>query len=85
MEALNKQTTVESIRECWALLFPFAISDRQIGIWLVAHDPQIIRKGISSAGLKYERLNGAMNLDHALRFASSVMNRMTAESNQGAA
>ncbi len=70
---------IQALRECWNAVFPYPISDRQLAIWLISHAPSIVRESIARAGLKYERLKGQMDNEYALRFASSVMIRLTAE------
>jgi len=77
-------TTTEltvSMRETWALLFPEvdAPLDSQWAIWLLLHDPGTVKKGIAELAAKYRRLQGQMGSDYMLKFASSVMNRITRE------
>lgn len=80
-----KDHDIQLIRECWRMVFPsFPISDRQLAIWLVSHDPSVVRQGIARAAVRYEQLHGEMDNDYILRFASSVMNRLSAERKEAA-
>ena len=76
---MNTQKT--QWRENWATLFANVPvpSDRQWAVWSLLHDPEIIRLGIGELAVKYEKLSGRMGPDHMLKFASSVMNRLTRE------
>jgi len=70
------------IKKVWTTLLPeIAVpADRQWALWLVLHDPEIVRKGIAQLAAKYRKVQGAMDADYMVRFASSVMNRLSNES-----
>jgi hypothetical protein len=69
------------VRDVWTTLFPEVPTpaDRQWALWLVLHDREIVRKGIGQLAAKYRKLGGQMDSDYMIRFASSVMNRLSKE------
>jgi hypothetical protein len=74
-------TLIESINDlkgAWALMFPGTPvpSDAQWTIWRLAHPGNIIRTSLAELGKKYLKLNGRMDADYMIRFASAVMNRL---------
>lgn len=75
---MNAQTTNTALHELWALLLPevTAPADRQLTLWLMLHDAATVRAGLVQMAAKYRQLNGDMEADYRVRFASSVMNRI---------
>jgi hypothetical protein len=71
---------VAEFRDFWELLFPGVQppDDAQWALWLLRHDEQIVRRGLTELATKYRRLNGAMDLLYMAKFASVVMNRLSA-------
>lgn len=71
------QTNLVELKEVWRLLFPniAAPADHQWALWLLLHDLQIVKDSIAELAKKYRTLNGQMDADYMVRFASSVMNR----------
>lgn len=69
----------------WESLLPTipAPSTHQFRVWLAQHSPEVIRQGLALAAVKNLRLNNTMDAGFAIRFASSIMNRLTQE-NKGA-
>jgi len=76
MQQLNE------LNDAWALMFPSVAvpSDVQWTVWRLAYSDTIVRKGLAELGKKYMKLNGSMDTDHMLRFASAIMNRLSHES-----
>lgn len=72
---------ITQIKDVWIVLFPEvpAPADRQWALWLVLHDPDVVRRGIVQLAAKFRKLRGGMDIDYMVRFASSVMNRLSKE------
>jgi hypothetical protein len=77
---------ITEIKNVWTVLIPEvpAPTDRQWSLWVILHDPEIVRKGIGQLAAKYRKLGGQMDTDYMVRFASSVMNRLSRERATGA-
>jgi hypothetical protein len=75
------RTEVQEVKELWARLLPREPlpADDQWDLWGALHDPEIIHSALTQTALKYRKLNGAMELDYILRFASAVMSRLSRE------
>ena len=69
-----------SMCETWTALFPNipAPADGQWALWLLLHDPGVVRQGIAQLATKYCKVGG-MDADYMVKFASSVMNRIAKE------
>jgi hypothetical protein len=52
-------------------------ADSQWALWFLLHDPSIVREGIAQPATKRRKLNGKMDADYMVKFASAVMNRLT--------
>ena len=76
----NAQTSRE-LQELWIVLFPNvpAPDEGQWALWQLRHSPDVVQQGIATLGLKFRKLGGQMDALYMARFASSVMNRLTAE------
>ena len=63
----------------WERLFPMISESpaHQFAIWAAQHSAKTIRHGLVTTAVKNVQLNSVMNQDYAVRFASSVMNRLT--------
>jgi len=68
------------LKDTWTALFPTitAPEDAQLAIWGLQHAPDTIQQGLLALAKKHIKY-GAMDRDYMLRFASAVMNRVTAE------
>jgi hypothetical protein len=74
------QQDIKELKETWEGLFPGTpLSDTQFFIWVVLNDPEIVKQGMVTAARKYLKLEGKMDREYAIRFASRVMNRLTDE------
>jgi hypothetical protein len=72
---------VTEVKNIWSVLIPEVPTptDRQWALWTLLHDPEVVRKGIGQLASKYRKVRGQMDIDYMIRFASSVMNRLTKE------
>jgi len=69
------------LKELWTVLFTVPPpSDEQFGLWVFKHGPEVVRAAIGQLATKYQKTRGAMDQDFMIRFASSVMIRLTRES-----
>jgi hypothetical protein len=73
--------TNDEVKETWQALFPRvpSPSNDQWALWLIRHNGPTVRKGLCELAAKYQRLHGEMDHTWMLKFASSVMNRITRE------
>lgn len=78
----NKNEATAPLSDVWNTLFPFLLAEKQLAVWLILHNAEIVRQGIIAAGRKAISLNGNMNQEYAVRFASSVMNRLSRETQE---
>jgi len=69
------------VKEIWQALFPRVPLpvDGQWALWLIQHDSPTVKDGLCDLAVKYQSLKGAMDTTYMLKFASSVMNRITRE------
>jgi len=70
-----------ALKTLWNSLLPNEPQpdEQQWLLWSALHDDRTIRTAIGQLVIKYRQLGGQMAPDHQLRFASSVMNRLTRE------
>ena len=70
-----------SLREAWTTMFANipAPGDDQWALWLLLHDPEVVRRGVAQLAAKFRKTGGQMDCDYMVRFASSVMNRLSRE------
>jgi hypothetical protein len=73
------------VQDHWKSLLPIIVpSEYQIRLWLSVHNLGTVMYGIRETAIKFQRLNGNMSEDHAVRFASRCMNcRSQATRQQG--
>lgn len=78
--------TIEELKELWLMLFGEheMPEDAQWALWLLMHDPGTVREGIVQLANKRLKLNGKMDALYMLKFACSVMNRLTREASNTA-
>ena len=71
-------------RDAWTVLFPNVAvpGENQFALWLIMHRSEVVREGIVQLATKYRKLQGAMDVDYMVRFASAVMNRLSKEEKQ---
>jgi hypothetical protein len=76
--------TIHELKEFWTMLFPQSQppEDSQWALWFLQHDPHIVREGIAQLAAKRRKLNGKMDADYMVKFASAVMNRLTRSNTQ---
>ena len=80
MTTIQTESEVGSLMAAWCQMFPCDSPDNgQFVIWLSSHEPSIVRKAIGITASKCRKLHGQMTTEHAVRFASSVMNRLDDE------
>jgi hypothetical protein len=72
-------TAVFDLKSVWDLLFPnsFVPADSQFAVWLLLHDAETVKASFVRLAAKNAKLGQAMTPDYMIRFASSVMNRIT--------
>ena len=75
---MHNTTDVQEAKALWARLLPDEPipADDQWDLWLALHDPSVVRSAVAQTTLKSRKLNGTMERDHILRFASAVMNNI---------
>jgi hypothetical protein len=68
-------------KEIWMALLPRAPlpADDQWLLWLFRHGVNTVSEAVGQLAEKHHKLNGAMDADYQIRFASSVMNRLSRE------
>lgn len=67
-------------RNTWNEFFPkINLPEDQWVVWETLHEPAIIRKAMAQLAVKRIKVGGHMDLDHMVRFASAVMNRLDRE------
>lgn len=74
--------TINALKDTWMRLFPGVPppADSQWTLWLLLHDDaDIVRCGMVILARKHSVLGGAMTAEYMVKFASSVMARMTRE------
>jgi hypothetical protein len=79
----TNQTAVDALRvsELWTMLFaPYKLDYEQVAIWLAKHDVTTVRQALASTGIRFLKLNKQMSPDYIVRYSSSIMNRITAQS-----
>ncbi len=78
---INLTNTTE-LKELWDVLFSFPLEEKQLVIWALRHSHGTIREAFSDTAAKQQRMKSnhdEMTVDHAIRYASSIMNRVTKE------
>ncbi|MCU1240991.1 MAG: hypothetical protein JWO71_1717 [Candidatus Acidoferrum typicum] len=75
-EQMNKRREeVTALCQFWYSLFPeFSPGANQMGVWLDLHTFERMVDAIKRTAAKNAKLNGAMTLEHAVRFCSKVAN-----------
>jgi len=78
---MSNTVSSHELRELWAVLFPGvpAPDEGQWALWMLRHNPEIVREGITQLAIKYRKLGGQMDVIYMGKFASSVMNRLNRE------
>jgi hypothetical protein len=76
-----------ALKELWLSLMPeFCPDEKQFAVWLSLHQLERVVYSAKRTASKFARLNGAMTLEHAVRFCSKVANtRKTEQEAQTAA
>jgi hypothetical protein len=76
-------TTIHNIQETWAVLFPGAAvpDQRQCALWLTLHPEKTVREAIAKLAIKQQ--NGTAPTTNLDRFASSIMQRIDSQREQG--
>lgn len=72
-------TTIDSLQQTWALLFPGSpVPDkRQCALWLTMHPEKTVRAAIAKLAIKQN--SGATPITNLDRFATSIMQRIDHE------
>jgi hypothetical protein len=69
---------IQIVTDLWRSILPVVVpSPFQLRIWLGSHDLATVCIAIRECAVKYQRLEGRMDLNHAVRFVSSVANTRT--------
>jgi len=65
----------------WKRLLPTELlpGDEQFNIWLSLYDAKMVASAITQLAIKHKKLNGVMERDYVIRFASAVMSRLYRE------
>lgn len=69
----------------WRKLLGQIPSDQQFDFWSAVHSPEIVKQGILKTCRKNLSIGGTMDDDHRIRFASKVMNTLSARKDEHAA
>lgn len=74
-------TDVTGAKHTWRVLFPELElpADRQFALWLMLHDVKTVQSAFAQLAAKFEKLNGNMDADYRVKFASAIMNRLGRE------
>jgi len=77
---------VQDLQTSWRLLFPNVDGPdaRQWALWLILHGLDTVRQSIAKLAVRYERSSAELGTrDSLIKFASSIMNRVTREKKMG--
>jgi len=76
---IKRMDSASELQKAWELMFNCPAPDNaQFSLWFVKHDLPVIRQAIGATAMKFKRLEGRMDRDYLIKFASSVMNRLDA-------
>jgi hypothetical protein len=77
---------IDDLKAAWVLMFPGVLvpNDGQWAIWRLTYPENSIRMGLAELGKKYLKLDGRMDREYMLRFASAVMSRSYRDSVESA-
>jgi hypothetical protein len=80
-------TTIDlaKFKDLWESTLGTAPAREQFAIWAALHSQVVIRQGILKTAMRNQSMNGAMDSDHRLRYASRVMLTLTAQAAEHAA
>jgi hypothetical protein len=69
------------LKQQWERLIPTEPlpGDEQFNIWLSLYDATMVANAITQLAIKHKKLNGVMERDYVIRFASAVMSRLYRE------
>jgi hypothetical protein len=69
------------LKQQWERLLPTEPlpGDEQFNIWLSLYDAKMVASAITQLAIKHKKLNGVMERDYVIRFASAVMSRLYRE------
>jgi hypothetical protein len=70
----QRSNEVAALTKLWQVNLSECPPERQFKIWLELHTFETAVHGVREAAKKFSKLNGAMDLDRLVRFASGVMN-----------
>lgn len=75
--------TVPELKGFWTMFFTDCEvpDDSQWALWTFLHDLDTVREGISQLATKHRKLQGKMDAQYMVKFASAVMNRISRETN----
>jgi hypothetical protein len=85
-EMAKRTGDVNALTALWrSVIDTHCVSEQQLSVWLDLHPFHRVVFGIRETGRKFLRMNRQMTPDHAVKFASAVMNtRKTKEQGKAA-
>ncbi len=82
---MNTTIDLNMLKTLWESTLGEAPAREQFAIWAALHSPDVIRQAILKAAMRNQTMNGGMTQDHRLRYASKVMQTLTAQAADHAA
>jgi len=73
------------LKALWGRLLGQIPNEQQFDFWSAMHSPEVIKQGILKTAQKNLSIGGTMCDDHRIRFASRVMNTLSARDEEHAA
>jgi hypothetical protein len=70
----QRNAEATALVKLWKSLLPVECSEFQFHIWLDRHNFANVVRGIRETAKKFQKLNGQMDLEYCVRFASKCMN-----------
>jgi hypothetical protein len=76
----QRHEACEALKELWLSLMPGLCPDeKQFALWLSLHPLERVVYSVNRTASKFAKLNGAMTLEHGVRFCSKVANTRKTE------
>jgi predicted thioredoxin/glutaredoxin len=78
MTAIETRT---ALRDTWNAVFPQvpAPAESQFALWLLLHEPEVVRQGLAQLATKFRKVKEKMDFDYMVKYSSSIMNRLSKE------
>jgi hypothetical protein len=76
---MTQQTIDIKFKDLWESTLGTAPTKEQFAIWAALHSSGIIKQAILKTAMRNQSMNGTMDQDHRLRYASKVMLTLSAQ------